>query len=149
MKERTKTEIELHSFTHIEKNLSDLTIKSLCLTVPLYGDAVLINSPTINLKGTLTVCSKNPGREFTISRSDGTDRSQPLLQVVEGDDLSPRYGDAIFYNPVSELHISKREPYLWDVNVPEENIKDAYMLRDFIGILSVFALTKQTKLRAN
>lgn len=148
MKPRNKTEIELHNFTHIEKNLSHLTMDSLGLTVPLLGDAVLINSPTINVKGTLMVYSNKPGREFTIHRSDSSDRPQPLLQVVEGDDLSPRYGDAIFYNSVSELNISKREPYLWEVNVPKQNIKDAYMLRDFIGILSVFALTKQSKLRS-
>lgn len=149
MKARSRTEIELHSFTHIEKNLSNLTIDSLSLTVPIMGDAVLINSPTIDKRGTLTVLSNNPGNNFTIYRSsDSSEKHYPSLQVVEGDDLSPRYGYEIFYSPVSELNISKREPFLWEVNVPEENIKDPYMLRDFIGILSVFALTKQSKLRS-
>lgn len=147
MKVSHNSEIELHHQTYIDKNLSELYMERITLSVPLLDGAVLINSPTIVEKGQVVLSAEKPGNDFIIQRVREDENKSTLLQVKEGDDMSPTFGDNLFYAPVASLYLSRRERFLWEVDAPPENIKNLSMLRDFIGILSVFALTKQLKMK--
>lgn len=143
-------ELELHHFAHIDKNLSALLITEMTLSVPIHDDAVLINTPDIIDQGKLTIKRTEVANGFEIYRSDvSPDVYMPrrLLQVREADERQVNYGVQAFYEPIDSLQLSQRERFLWDTNVANENIRDRHILRDFVGILSVFALARHIKLK--
>lgn len=143
-------ELELHHSTHIERNLSALLIDKMTLSVPILDDAVLINTPDISEQGKLTIKSSGVVNGFEIYRSDlSSDIQTPgqLLQVREADERQVNYGVEVFYEPIATLRLSQRARFLWDTNIPNENIRDRHILRNFVGILSVFALAKQLKIQ--
>lgn len=142
----SNSEVELHHRSYIDKNLNEIYLDEIRLSVPLLENAILINSPTITDKGYVTITTKVPGSDFFIQRFVENKDIPPLLQVTEGDNTSNKYGTDLFCAPVSSIRLSRREKFLWDVDTPLDNVNDTNLLRDFIGVLSVFALSKQLKM---
>lgn len=144
MKTPASYELSVHHFPYIHQNLAELSLSQIPLTVPTRDENVLINSDKIYEPRRLVVETVHPGKNFVIRRDD--ERS---LQVIEADNRRDTYGQELFHDPLEYLVLSCDETYSWRINTSEANIVDTYMLREFVGILSTFALSKQLKLQAN
>ena len=144
MKRATSYELSVHNFTYIHKNLAELDTPEIPLTVPTWDEKLLINSAKLCEPRSIVVEVERPGRDFVVQRKD----KQPL-QVLQADSRRDMFARELFYDPLDYLALSSNEKFVWHVNTNEENIRDADMLREFVGILSTFALSKQLRLRSN
>ncbi|USN96305.1 MAG: hypothetical protein H6797_04495 [Candidatus Nomurabacteria bacterium] len=142
MKNAASYELSVHSFTHIHKNLAELSLATIPLSVPTRDENLLINSGEIYNPRRIVVETERAGRDFVVRRED----SQPI-QVVEADDRRETCGQELFYEPLDYLTLSSNEKFVWHVNTTEGNVRDTDMLREFVGILSTFALTKQLRIK--
>jgi len=144
MKSPATYELSLHHFPYIQKNLAELSLRQIPLTVPTCSESLLINSDKRYDPRRIVVDTKRSGRDFIVRREDGFP-----IQVVEANSRRDTYGQELFYAPLDYLALSNSEEFVWHVNTTDSNITDTHMLTEFVGILSTFALSKQLKLSSN
>lgn len=143
MKTTTSYELSFHHAPYIQKNLAELSLPLIPLTVPTREENILINNNKLSEPRRIVVETERPGRDFVVRRDDDCP-----LQVVQADDRRDTYGQELFRDPLDYLVLSSSEKFVWHINTPENNITDGKMLAEFVGILSNFALSKQLRLKS-
>lgn len=144
MKTAPGYELSLHNHVYIQKNLSQLHLPVIPLTVPTSEEKILINSAELCLPRSIVVETEDASSVLTVKRND-----EYPIQVNQADERRDTYSQDLFHDPLDYLVLSSTEKFTWHVNTTQDNIKDTEMLREFIGILSTFALGKQLKLATN
>ncbi|MCA9334899.1 hypothetical protein KC953_02025 [Candidatus Saccharibacteria bacterium] len=142
MKSRQACELSLHNFGYIEKNLTQLDIPLIPLTVPTLDDNILINCEKLSEPRAIVVEVDALCRSILVRRRD-----ENAMQVMQADRRRDTYAHLLFRDPLEHIMLSKVENYTWLVNTHDDNVNDKYMLREFVGILSTFALSKQVKIK--
>ena len=128
---------------YIPENLTNLVRPEIPLTIPTLHDNILINSPALHEPRQLHIQTIKPGSQFEITRPDGMP-----LQVTEADERKDNFGHELLSEPVRRLGLTCLNKFTWQIDVDESDvtINDTYMMREFIGILSGYAWSKQRKL---
>lgn len=142
MRQSSSYELSLHHLGYAQKNLAELCLPAMSLRVPTTNDNILINSENLSEPKPIVIETLRPGAEFVVRRHD-----QTPIQVVQADDRRETFGQELFHDPLEYLTLSSNEKFVWHINTDQSNVRDPEMLREFVGILSTFALGKQLKLK--
>lgn len=142
MKSLESHELSLHSFGYIEKNLTQLHVPKIPLTVPTMNENILINSSELHNPRAIVVETDALCRSVLVRRNDKRE-----IQVMQADESRDTYASTLFRHPLEYMVLSQSAKFTWLINTAEDNVNDVAMLREFVGILSTFALGKQTKMK--
>jgi len=118
--------------------LTDLDQGAISLSVPTLEDVILIHSYEENdAINKLDVVVVEPGSEICLARHDGTP-----LQVYDAD---PYQETNLFTEPIDRFRLCKDEAGFWIAMIASKDVLSRSGVVDFIDIVAMYALNKQTK----
>lgn len=141
--------IELSEYSYAAEQFAalhrpDLSMSIPTMDVPKVGSLILLHSYDRHKDESiarLNVRVDTPGENVTLFRADGL--------PIQGQDVfaaRPPEGTPMFAEPIPSLSIYKQKSGIWCVGVDHDNIQDMHTFEEFLGIASMFAVSKQDKL---